>query len=542
MVVLGLFLFRTLNTNRTPPTIPDQGGLYQEGLAGQVRYINPLFWQNDAEQDLVSLIFRGLTRIDGQGTVQPDLARRWTIDNNQRIYTLELRDDVRWHDGIPFTADDVVYTVGVLQDPAYQAHLELAALWRSVKVQAVDAHTVQFTLAEPFAPFPYYLTVGMLPAHLLAKTGVAQLPEQSFNSKPIGTGPFRVQSARPDQIVLEAFPDFYGPKPYLSQLEFRFYPNYQSLLTAYGRGEIKGISRVLDDDLSKVSSEHSLNLYSAQRSALSLIFLNLTHPIFQDEPVREALLIALDRPALLSQVLNGQGVIAHSPFPETSWAFDPNVRQYPFDPAQARRLLEEAGWIEPPAGGVRYREGRKLEFTLTTNSDPGRVALANAIREQWAKVGAQVEIQVVDPSQLRESVLRPRKFDAVLFGWNDFSYDPDPYPLWHSSQVGEDGQNYSGYLNTEVDSLLEQARMTPDQSARASIYWRFQSILADEVPAILLFHAVYHYAIDASVHNVQVGPLIIDPSDRFRTISQWYIKTRRAGVAAAENAVDKSPK
>lgn len=541
ILALGLYLVRMINT-RVTPHVPDYGGTYQEGLAGQVRYINPVLWQNDAEQDIVSLVFSGLTQIDRQGTVQPNLARRWTVSDDGRVYTFELRDDVRWHDDTPFTSEDVVYTLGILQDPSYQAHPELSTLWTIVKVEALNPYSVRFVLDEPFAPFPYYLTLGMLPAHLLANVPVTELPEQSFNLQPVGTGPFRVQSSHPDRIILEPFQGSYGPKPYLEQLEFRFYPNYQSLLTAYNRGEVKGISRILGEDLAKVSAERNLNVYSAQRPALSLIFLNLRQPLFQDKPVREALLLALDRPGLINRLLGGQAVVAHSPFPDTSWAYDPNVRQFAYDPEEARRLLDEAGWVEPVGGGVRYNGASKLEFTLTTNSDPGRVALANAIREQWAAVGAQVEVQAVDPAQLSESVLRPRKFDAVLYGWNDISYDPDPYPLWHSSQTDDDGQNYGGYADTEVDSLLEQARQTPDQDKRAAFYRRFQVIFADEVPALLLFHAVYHYGVDSSVRNVQIGPMIINPSDRFRTLEQWYIKTRRTAATTPEVIVDKSTK
>ena len=238
------------------------------------------------------------------------------------------------------------------------------------------------------------------------------------------------------------------------------------------------------------------------------------------------------RQQLIDQVLEGQGLIIHSPIMPQSWAYNPEVKTYPHSTKRAIELLEQAGWVLPDPNEigfgelratealVRSKDGQRLEFTLLTNDVPDRIALANAIAEQWAQIGIQVYVQALSMSELTLDHLRPRDFDAVLSQWQSLPPDPDPYPVWHSTQIGPTGQNYSGFVDRDADEAIEVARQITDAGQRTELYYQFQEIFGEQVPAILLYQAVYTFGVDKSARHVQIAPMS-DPSGRFRSISDW---------------------
>jgi peptide/nickel transport system substrate-binding protein len=532
--------------------VPGVGGTYVEGLAGNSQYINPILCQyNQVDRDLCSLIFNGLTKLNARGEVVPDLAEGWEISDAGLVYTFHLRRDVLWHDEVPFSANDVVFTVEAMQDPGYRGAPSLAELWRSVEVAKINSHTVKFTFGEPFAPFLDYTTVGILPAHLLADVPAESLPNDPFNRHPIGTGLFQVEEVNAEHALLQASPLFHGSQPYLSKIEFRFYPNHESVLIAYEQGEVQGISRILPDDLPEVVEANSeLQLFSARLAGYTLIFLNLQDPelpFFQKKLVRQALLYAIDRQELVDRVLKGQGLVAHSSILWGAWAYDHGVVKYEHDPERAKELLTRAGWRAPNPllaetgeirgeDRVREKAGVRLAFTLLTDDDPLHVELAREIARQWQAIGVQATPRSVDSGLVRE-FLQPREFEALLIDL-ELHGDPDPYPLWHSTQASGEGQNYAGFVSYEVDKLLEEARYTTDSERRAQLYHRFQQIFADEVPSLLLYYPIYTYAVDERVRGIQLGPMG-NPSDRFRNITDWYVVTKRVIVGLAERKFDK---
>ena len=526
VVLLGYIAYTT-----TTVVVPDVGGTYVEGMAGRPSYINPVLCQyNQVDRDLVSLIFSSLTEINERGEIVPALARDWDVSENGLVYTFYLRRDVVWHDGEPFTADDVLFTVAAMQHEEYQGPPELGELWRTVTAEKINDYTVSFTLQAPLATFLDYTTVGVLPDHLLASVPAGELPRDQYNVRPVGTGMFKISEVSGDYVILEANPDYYGAKPLLSKVEFKFYPDYQSVFAAYQQGEVEGISEVLPEDLPRVRQEQYLNLYTARLSSYTLIFLNLDLPIFEDKEVRQALLWSIDRQRIIDQVLDGQGLVASSPIMPDSWAYNRDIPQYEYDPQMAARLLTEAGWVDTDADGVRENEGVRLEFTLLTNKDPVRRQLIEEIARQLWDVGVRVVPVVEDSTWVVNEALRPREFDALLYSWGNLPTDPDPYLMWHSTQIGGDGQNYAGLRSVEIDQLLEQGRQSTDQGERTRLYRDFQDLFADEVPSLLLYYPVYNYAVDEMVKGVQLSPMM-DASDRFRTVDQWYIKTRRMMVS-----------
>jgi peptide/nickel transport system substrate-binding protein len=327
----------------------------------------------------------------------------------------------------------------------------------------------------------------------------------------------------------------------LNKIEFRFYPNHESVLGAYERGEVQGISRVLPQDLLQaVEANSGLQLFSAQLTGYTLILLNLQDselPFFQEKLVRQALLYAIDRQELVDRVLEGQGLVAHSPILPETWAYANGVAEYEHSHERAKDLLNEAGWLTPThssmmaddairegSGSVREKAEVKLAFTLLTDDDPLHVELAEEIARQWEAIGVKATPRTIGSGLVRE-FLHPREFEALLIDL-ELRGDPDPYPLWHSTQAEGEGQNYAGFVSYEADKLLEEARCTTDSGRRAELYRRFQEIFADEVPSLLLYYPIYTYAVDEKVKGVQLGPMG-DPSDRFRNVTEWYIVTKR---------------
>lgn len=537
-IVLLAALLRYTAYNFTSMTVPDRGGTLVEGVAGSPQYINPLLSQyNQVDGVLCSLLFNGLTRLDEHGNVVPDLAESLTISPDGLVYDFRLRSGLYWHDGVPVIAADVLYTVNALQAEDYPGVTWLGALWQAVEVAAPDGPeglAVRFTLKKPLAPFLDYTTIGLLPAHLWEKVPVAEMMSSQLNTRPVGTGPFQLARITATRAELTVNPRYHGPTPHLTGVTMRFYPDHQSLLPAYDREEIDAISWIWPQDMAEASKRSDLALFSAPLAGYTLVYLNQQNPnvpFFQEVAVRQALLYALDRQALVDTLQDGQGVVAHTPILPGSWAYDPEVKQYAYDPDAARRLLDEAGWIDSDGDGVRDREGLKLSFVLLGKDEPWLAALSSA----WAAIGVQAVPQAVTLAGLTRDFLAPRTFDAAMVSW-ELSGDPDPYPLWHSTQATS-GQNYAGWNSRSADEAIEQARALSDRELRRGYYVEFQRVFADEAPALLLYYPVYTYGVRSKVHDVQMGPLN-SPADRFRSIADWYIVTKRITVSSAAPGLD----
>jgi peptide/nickel transport system substrate-binding protein len=544
IILVGVSLF-SIARSRTTVLVPDEGGIYTEGLAGAPQYVNPLLAQyNPVDQDLVALVFSGLTRFDDQGELQPDLASRWSVSPDGLAYLFNLRQDVRWSDGESFNADDVLFTISLMQDPDFPGVPYLADLWRTVEAERIDDYTLRFRLKEPLPTFADYTTTGILPEHALRDVSSAELLTHPFNAQPIGTGPFLVESISAERALLVPNPRYVPPpdrkdarreQPYLAGIEFRFYPTYERLLTAYQAGEIQGISYVPPYLFPEAAAIEGLNIYSARLSGFQIVYLNLQDregsPFFQDPRVRRALLLALDRQALIDEALNGQGIVADGPIRPWSWAFDSQLSYTDYDPEQANALLAAADWVDSDGNGVRDKNGRPLQFTLLTGDDPIFAGMGQAMAEQWARYGISVQVEHLGAGL--SDRLRTRDFQAVLVELL-LSGDPDPYPLWHQTQING-GQNYGGWDNREASEALEQARYLTDRDQRKTYYSEFQRIFVEETPALIIAYPTYTYAIDESVRNVQIGPMV-SPSDRFRSFPDWYINTRRVILAEAKYA------
>ncbi len=546
LALAGILLLATLlgfsTYNLATVLVPDRGGVFREGVAGNPRYLNPLLCDaTEIDLDLCRLLYRGLTTIDKNGRVVPDIAESWAVEAGN-VYTFRLRANEFWHDGEPVTADDVLFTIGILKDPEVFSLPDLTSLWRSVEVEKVDDLTVRFRLTQPYTPFLDYTTIGLLPKHIWESVPAAELATKPLNATPIGNGMMRVAETAADHILLEPSQFYRGARPYLAAVDLRFYPDHSSLFTAFVNSEIDGISQVLPQDLPIATARDDLNLFSAVQSEYLIVLFNMTNPdvpFFQEKTVRQALYYGLDRASMINDVAGGQGIIAHSIVLPENWAYDKKVKQYEYDPVLANQMLDEAGWVDLDGDGVREKEGRPLRFLLYSNDDPARQALIERISEDWRKIGVDAQPTPVTFAGLVADFLNPRRFDAALIGW-EITGDPDPYPLWHSTQAEGGGQNYSGWDNKEADQLMEQGRALNFEQQRRDLYVRFQEVFAEEVPSLLLYYPVYTYGVSKRVHNVQIGALN-QPSGRFATFADWYILTRRVPANQVPPAAPPTP-
>lgn len=532
LLLLSLLAFSTY----TVATVlaPDRGGTFREGVAGAPQYLSPVWCQGESvDRDLCALIYRGLTRIDKSGQVVPDLAAGWTIDNDT-TYTFQLKPEQFWQDGRKVTAADVVFTVNVLQDPSLIDTPGLPSFWRNVQVEQIDDLTVRFTLPQPLAPFLDYTTIGLLPKHRYETVPARELVTQSLAPDPLGAGPMRVAAYETNRLRLEPSAFYGGSTPYISALEFEFFPDYASVLAAFEAGAIDGIRRILPNDITAAAEREDLQLFSSIESGNVSVLLNLANPntpFLQDKNVRQALLYALDRESLVNEALHGQGVVAHSLLTPENWAFNPEIPQHGYLPDEARRLLDAAGWVDGNGDGVREKDGQPLRFVLLVRDDNLNRALGAKLAADWAAVGVVADVTPVSFAGMVSDFLAPRTFEVALTSWAQVG-DPDPYTQWHSSQTTGSGQNYAGWSNPEADALMEEARRTTDQNVRRELYGQFQAIFADELPALPLYYPVYTYGVSSRVNNVQIGSLN-DPSERFRSFADWYIDSRRVPVNQA---------
>lgn len=541
LLVLGLLLGQTPAPEEAQLQ-PVAGGAYAEALIGSLVRLNPLLDRgNQVDRDIDRLIYGGLIRFDSFGEPVSDLAESFAISADATLYNFTIRDDAIWHDGEPVTADDVIYTFSKFKEPGFPGPQDLADLWSEVEIVKLDEKNVQFQLPDSFAPFMEYLTVGLLPDHLLRGVSAAELVDHPFNTEPVGSGPFQFESYLTDEdgqlagVSLTAFEQYPGGRPYLERIEFRFFDDPQQALQAYLDGEVEGIGRVADEILDQVLAEPGLSLYSSRSPQTAMIFINTANTeraVLGEKDFRQALLLSLNREWIIGRLLDGQGTVATSPILPGSWAHANNLEPLPYRPDKAADLLTGLGW-ELPAGAapgteeyVRSDGEQQLEIQLAYPDDPQFETIAQAIRASWQELGLRVDLVAVSPSELLDDYLEPREFEAVLTMVDDtLAPDPDPYSFWHDSQA-EAGQNYSGFQDRNISIWLEQARVTPDQQRRQELYRDFQFRFRDQAPALLLYHPVFSYAISSEVHGASLGQ-IYDPSDRFSDVTDWFLLVRR---------------
>jgi peptide/nickel transport system substrate-binding protein len=537
LMIAGGLLFLLLQGERpadTPVFEFSEIQTYSEAAIGEPLWVNPLLATAQPDRELSALIFSGLTRLNQYGEPVPDLAERWEVSADGLTYIFHLRRGASWHDGIPFTAADVAFTMSLLRDPDYPGPADRGAFWRTVETYQEDDYTVRFVLTQPLAAFPEYAGIGLLPAHILAGINPADLPSDPFNLTPVGTG--RLQWAGLEKqkkvtiVHLKPYSGFYDVERRITNLDdfsLHYYTDPDDAFRALG--DVQGFGGLTQSQLKAALSSPDINVYTSRLPAYAAIVFNQQAPtrlpFFQEEDVRRALTMGLNRRQLVEAALPQQALVARTPILPGTWAYNPAVEPLPYATNQASQLLDETGWLL--SGDTRAREGVPLAFVLLVSNRPVDRQVGEMVVEQWRALGADVSLQTLSPPDLLKRLQSApagegRDFDAVLVEYDQGRLaDPDPYPFWHESQF-EEGQNFGGSVDYDISRALEIARKERNGVRRAELYRSFQEWFVERAVAILLYNPVYHYAVSCQVQGVQLM-LLVDPADRFRNLHEWRI-------------------
>ncbi|MFN2121648.1 MAG: ABC transporter substrate-binding protein, partial [Anaerolineales bacterium] len=418
------------------PILPEAapGGVYSEALIGSLGRLNPLLdWNNPADRDVDRLIFSGLVKFDSHGLPQPDLAESWGTSADGTVYNFTLRSQAEWQDGIPVTSDDVIFTIDLIKSSSLFP-ADVKELWSQIDVKRLDDKNIKFTLPEPYAPFLDYATFGILPQHILSSTAGDQLDSAPFNINPVGTGPYKfdhllIENGSITGVVLAVNSRYYGSEPYIQQVVFRYYADSQSAFDAYEQGEVMGVSELSMDVLPQALEDPRLSVYTSRLPEMSIILLNLKSqdaPYLDNANVRRALMLGLNRNYIVSTLMHGQAIVADGPILPGSWAYYDGIEHLSYDPEGAVDLLKGEGYVIPASGGtVRAKDNSALDFHLIIPDDALHTQIGQAIQQEWAQIGVQINLQPVPYDQIVPSYLAPRTYQAALVDLN-LARTPDP--------------------------------------------------------------------------------------------------------------------
>ncbi len=526
-IISGLTLIYQINKSFLVE-VPDYGGSITEGIVGLPRFINPILAISDADRDLTSLVYSGLMKATPDGKLIPDLAKEYTVSEDGLSYTFTIKEDAVFHDGTPVTSDDVEFTIQKAQDTLLKSPRR--SNWDSVKVRKGDDHTITFILKQPYSPFIQNTTIGILPKHIWKNVDNESFPFSTFNTKPIGSGPYRISSVStndsglPTQYTLESFKKYTLGRPYISTLTFKFYANENSLLDAFENTDIESMNGVSPQNMSLITQSKSNTLTSPLPRVFGVFFNPNENTVFLNKEVRIALDQALDKHQMIQDVLFGYGQAIDGPlYTHTAEKETLTSDEYI---KRARATLEKAGWTLNESGIYQKKINKDTEtlaFSISTSDAPELKALAQHIQTRWQQVGARVDVKIFEVGDLNQNIIRPRKYDSLLFG-TVLGRDLDLYPFWHSSQRNDPGLNIALYANSKTDKILEDYRKTNSEDTKKKQLAEFEEEIKNDTPAVFLYTPYFLYVTPTKVKNIQLGQLTIS-GERFLNINEWYINT-----------------
>ena len=524
-LVIALFSLILLSCHQGEDSIrkrSDTGSAYGdimvEGSIGDASNLIPLLASDSTSHGIAGMVYNGLVKYDKDLHIVGDLASAWEISRDGLVITFHLREDVKWHDGRPFTAADVLFTYQATIDP--RTPTAYAGDFLKVKkAEILDAHTFRATYDKPFAPALMSWSSAILPRHLLAGKDIAK---SKLARHPVGTGPYMFKEwVSGQKIVLAANPDYFEGRPYIDGYILRIIPD---MATMFLELRARGIDRMGLSPLQFTrQTENNLfrknfNKYRYLSFSYTYLGYNLQKPLFADKRVRQAISHMINREEIIQGVLLGLGQVATGPYKPGTWAQNDRVKKYPYDPQRARELLAEAGWKDTNGDGILDKDGQPFSFEIITNQgNDVRSKCAEIIQRRLAEVGIIVKIRVIEWAAFVNDFINKRKFDATLLGWT-IPLDPDIYDVWHSSKTAPEELNFVSYKNKEVDELLEKGRSTFNQEARKKCYDRIQEILAEEQPYAFLYAPDALPIIDARIRGVEPAPLGIG-----HNFIKWYV-------------------
>lgn len=592
--------------------VPAEGGIYVEGILGSPVRINPIYSpENDPDRDLVELIFSGLMKY-GENGIEKDLAKDYKILDDGKTYQFSLRDDIFWSDGKKITVDDVVFTIEAIQNSETKSPLRSA--WLGVEIERISESILNFKLKEASFTFLENTTLKIIPKHLWQEIPFKDFALSTLNLKPIGSGPYLLKDLKMngegkiESAELRINKKYYGEKPKIEKIVFKFFKEKDSLIKNWKKGKIMGFTLPEREDFNQ-----NLNLYSFPSPRYFAVFFNTKSEVLKSRNIRKALSFSIDKKEILKD-----GKKVDSPILPEIYGFDSPSKSYYFDREKAKEILNEEGFkkengkmvkrmkIEPefefkldlklgsegkevselqkclskfpeiyPEAEItgyfgpktrkavilfqeKYKEEileplnlkkgtgqvgeitrkklnqvcfeikeevRELKFSLATVDQEPLITIAKNLKQQWEKIGIEVELKFYQPNFLLEKIIKPRDYEMLLFG-QALGKIPDPFSFWHSSQTKNPGLNLSLYENRNCDKILEELRKTFDEKERKEKFERLQEILIEDAPALFLLRGDYFYFVSKKIKGIKER-VILDPSQRFLEIEDWYIKEKR---------------
>ncbi len=500
------------------PAVPVYGDTIIMGTGADATNLLPVLASDSASSSVNSLVYNGLVRYDKNFKLEGELAESWEVSPDNLKITFHLREDVRWHDGVPFTSADVLFTYRLYIDP--KVPTAYAERYRQVqKAEAPDPYTFVVTYGKPLAPALTSWSMSIHPKHLLENTDVTK---SSLLRAPVGTGPFVFKDWVPgEKIVLEANPNYFEGSPYLKRVVFRIITDPATMFLELQTGGVDYMSLTpiqFDRQTDNFAFRRNFRKYRYPAAAYTYLGYNLRRPLFQDRRVRQALSYAIDKKEVVEGVLFGLGQVASGPYKPGSWPHNPNVRKYDYNPKRGRELLAEAGWKDTDGDGLLERNGIPFTFTIVTNQgNDQRIKAGEIIQRRLREVGIKVKLRVIEWATFLKEFINPGNFDATILGWT-VPPDPDSYNVWHSSKTKMGELNFIKFTNPEVDELLETGRRTFDQQKRKAIYDRFQEILAEEQPYTFLYVPDALPVVSARFRGIEAAPAGI-----MYNFNEWFV-------------------
>lgn len=532
MTISGIWLLVYLYQTNSEEQ-PTYGGTIIEGMIQDPVYINPILISgNSTDADLCRLIYSGLLKYDKDLKLVPDLAEKYEISEDGKTYTFTLKPNLYFHDGEILTVDDVIFTYNIIQNPEYKSpqYLNLA----NIKIDRVDDKTVSFTTDSIYAPLIHLFTIGILPAHIWENIGPANFPLAQYNIKPIGSGPYKFNKLLKDSFgnivnyELSYFENYYGQKPYIPKITFKFFDDQQTAINALIKGDINALGNLPSKEKKFVeNSKNNISVYSMTLPQYTAVFYNVkSSSLIKNAYFRQALNLSIDKNKIITDLFQDNVQIVDGPILKGTFAYTPDLPQQSMDLEKAKQLLISNGWsLSEENVWRKTTDGVIIDATLklTIPNTEEILSVANALKEAWENFGFKVEIQAIDTTEIKQ-VIKERNYDAIIYGENIGS-DPDLFPFWHSTQIDYPGLNLPQIANKQIDTLIEEARQTHDPLTRQAKYAELQKLIIDENVALFLYSPKYLYALKNEIKNYQLL-FVNNYAGRWNNLSDLYIKSK----------------
>ncbi len=517
IILAGVLLFASLLqiNNRYLLSVPSRGGYIHEGILGTPRFINPVLASSDADKDMVGLIYAGLTKRDYTGNIILDVASSIEESSDKLHYNIKIKPEARFSDNTHVKADDFIYTISLIQNPLIKSTHRVE--WEGITIEKISDSEFSISLKKAYPLFMNVLTIGILPKHIWKNLTEEQISLSDLNIHAIGSGPFYIKnitsvSGIPISFTLSENKYYTLGRPNIQEVVITSYQNEKYLIQAFQNGDIDRLHGVSSENIAGLQVATSSIRTSLLPRTFSVFFNPNKTDFLSDKKIRSALNMAINKQAIINDVLKGYGKVIETPFP-----FDEDQPESTYNKEGAIKILSQSKYLK--------KASSTIEITLSTTNNSEMKKIAEMIQKDWEDVGVHTTLAVYEVADLNQSVIKERDFQALLYG-SITSSPADLYAFWHSSQRSYPGLNISNYVSKKLDSNLEIIREDEDELTRINAYASVKAEFADEVPGIFLFAPSLIYVTRDFV-NSPLPIYSLDNSSRFDLVSSWYRYTEK---------------